>query len=91
MPSENDLEFELLLEALENYQAAKANHDKVRGDYDGYSWGYAGADVIENLERARSNFRECLHNIIKAEVAALVQSPTLSPPSARDSSPPSAR
>lgn len=70
MPSENDLEFDLFLEAFEDYREAKESHDKARGAYTGYSWGYHGNYEIEALDRTRNVLRERFREIIRAEVKA---------------------
>lgn len=70
MPSENDLEFDLFLEAFEEYRAAKESHDKARDAFSGHSWGYFGSDKIEAMDRARDVLRERFREIVKAEVKA---------------------
>lgn len=73
MPSENDLEFDLFLEAFEAYREAKQSHDKALGRYSGYSWGYHGASEIDALNEARSKLKSRLQEIIKAEVRAALE------------------
>ena len=54
MPSESDLQFDVLLEAFHRYAEAKGDHDRAYAKYDGQSWGWSGHYVIEAMSDARA-------------------------------------
>jgi hypothetical protein len=59
-----------LYKAMIRWYAARTAHDKALGDYDGYSWGYAGAAEIEELQAAAKEFEDALQEIINKGVKA---------------------
>lgn len=52
----NTLEIECLVESLQRAIEARAEHDKARDSYDGYSWGYFGHGYIKAMQDAADDF-----------------------------------
>ncbi len=59
-----------LLKAICQFVEAKKEYDKAYEAYDGYSWDWAGHDVIEALAEARSKAETALNDIIDQRIAA---------------------
>jgi hypothetical protein len=73
MPSESDLDLDVLMEAMDRYADAKRAHDKALSKYDGYSWGYFGQTFIEALDEARKEVRSKLSEYVRGEVKAAIE------------------
>ena len=58
------LSAECLVQSLQNVIDAKTEHDNERDSYDGYSWGYHGHLLIEQMRRAAREFEERLEEYI---------------------------
>lgn len=61
-----------LLEALESVIDATNEHDRARDAYDGYSWGYFGASLIHERDKARRNFVERLDALVDERVRVIL-------------------
>jgi hypothetical protein len=72
MPSENDLELDLLMEAIKRYSDAKQEHDEAYKRYQGYSWGYHGNQYIEAVDEARKEAKDALRRVIAHEVRQII-------------------
>lgn len=65
---------EELLYALANVIDATNEHDKAKEEYTGWSWGYAGAGLIYERDKARKDFADRLSAVIDARVEAKIAS-----------------
>lgn len=63
--NEEELEFDLLLEAFENYREAKVRRDAARQAYEGYSWGYHGASEEDRLTKSRREVSDALRVVVR--------------------------
>lgn len=70
----NTLEVECLIQALQNVLEAKAEHDKARDAYEGYSWGYYGRSFVEDVEVAADEFGKRLAALIEKKVTEALDS-----------------
>lgn len=48
---------------------AQSEYDRADQEYDGRSWVWAGAEVIENLDNAKKQFKKALDNYIDDRIA----------------------
>ena len=55
-----DPDMDMLWQAINNWIAAKKEYGKAYEEYDGYSWDWAGHNVIKAVEEAQ----ECAENVI---------------------------
>ncbi len=51
-------------DAMGDWLDAKRAYSEARAEYDGHSWDWAGAKVIERLERAQAAFAGALKEAI---------------------------
>lgn len=66
MPSEQDLEIDMLMEAMERYSEAKIEHDRAwRENGTEHSWDYFGHEHIERLKDARNAYKKQLQIVIE--------------------------
>lgn len=65
---EDSFDVQVLFDAMEKYSDAKAEHDKARDEYDGYSWGWYGADYVDRMESASLKVKELLNKYIDTRV-----------------------
>jgi hypothetical protein len=49
--------------------AAQGEYDKADQQYDGRSWVWAGAEVIENLDNAKKQLKKAMDNYIDDRIA----------------------
>jgi hypothetical protein len=64
---------QMLLYSLERVIDATNEHDKVKEQYNGYSWGYAGSSLIYERDKARIDFSERLCSLIDSRVEAALR------------------
>ena len=68
--SENQTGEQEMAEALGHLLDKKAEYDKARDEYDGYSWDYAYGSLIDELEQAKKDVNQAIDQTIKRGVAA---------------------
>lgn len=57
-----------LEQAMEKWFTAKKEHDAAFAEYEDYSWDWHGAEYIQNMEAARSEYRELFIKAINAQI-----------------------
>jgi hypothetical protein len=62
-----------LLNALDDYLEAKAEHDTQRETGEVRDWGYFGSPYIKRLQEARTEFEEKLNTVIDSRVNAILE------------------
>lgn len=62
-----------LWRAIEQWIVAKKEYDKAREEYDGYSWDWAGHDVITALEDARILAEKAINETIDKRIRAALK------------------
>lgn len=61
-------DIENLIWALERVIDSTNEHDRARSEYAGYSWGYHGAGLIHERDKARRDFGERLNALIDTRI-----------------------
>lgn len=61
-------EIECLIESLMRAVKSRMEHDKKRDNYDGYSWGWHGRDLVERMEKDAEQFAEHLDSYINKRI-----------------------
>jgi hypothetical protein len=62
-----------LLNALDDYLEAKAEHDTQRDTGEVRDWGYYGSPYIKRLQEAREEFEDKLNAVIDSRVNAILE------------------
>lgn len=57
-----------LYKAIQNWYKASEAYEKALGEYEGYSWGWAGNYEIEQRQEAAEEFEKALNKIIDKKV-----------------------
>lgn len=60
------LSIDAVMAAMASYATAQSEHDLARRKYDGYSWGWAGADYIIAVDSAKEKAEKVLEQYIGA-------------------------
>lgn len=58
-----------LIQALQDIIEARRAHDEAFKEYGGYSWGYVGHTLIENIKKAEDKFELCLERFVDNRIA----------------------
>ena len=64
------LETGVIVEALSNAIESHSELSKARSEYDGYSFDYFGASLIEKADKAAEEFISAIETLIDARVEA---------------------
>jgi len=62
-----------MIEALEQYMKAKAEHDKARDACD-HDWGYFGFSHRERLASAKAEYENALFDFVNKRIAEAISS-----------------
>lgn len=73
MPSERDLQFDVLLESIGAFVEAKRELDQAHSNYDGQSWGYAGRRYIDDVDQTRKDAMTALRRVIRTMVSEVIE------------------
>jgi hypothetical protein len=66
--------FDEIVDAVSSLIDAKSAYDEALKEYEGYSWDWAGRDLIETLEKAKERLRGLLKEYISQEVKEAIKS-----------------
>ncbi len=61
-----------LIDCLETLANTQMRYNKAYEEYDGYSWDYAGHDVIKELGNAKTSLRMVLNSYIDSRVETIL-------------------
>lgn len=70
------MDVQTLVQAFEDCIKARTEHDRALGEYDGYSWGYAGYNYVNSMNAAAEDLGKRLDQYIDQRVAAALTSRT---------------
>lgn len=73
------MDVQALVQSLTDYLDAKAEHDKARDGYQGYSWGYYGAGHINRMNTAAREVGAQLDRYVDERVASALAHSARSP------------
>lgn len=70
------IDVQAIVQAMQDYADARAEHEKARNEYEGYSWGYHGSGYINAMDRAAVEFGNRLDAYVDGRIkAALAKQP----------------